>query len=53
MTSGLMIMAVDEDGTPEGVIWRNVDMSFVVEDVVIIFPVQEAGPEGSGDILQG
>ena len=51
VSSGLMVMAVGEDGSVEGVLWRNIHMAFVSEEIVIIFPVGEMGSEGSRDIL--
>ena len=36
---GLVVMAAGEDGATERVLWRDIDMSFVHEDVVIILPV--------------
>ena len=53
MASSLVIMAMGEDGASEGVLRGDVDTTFVGQDVVIELPVQEAGPEGSGDVLQG
>ena len=53
VASSLVIMAVGEDGAMEGFLQGNVDTAFVSEDVVIILPVGEIGPEGSGDVLQG
>ena len=42
VSGGLVIMAVGEDGVAEGVLWGNVDMPFVGQDVVIELPVGEA-----------
>ena len=39
MASGLIVMAMGEDGMVKGVIWGNIDMSFVGEDMVIVLPV--------------
>ena len=53
VTDGLMVMATGEDGVAEGVLWRDIDMPFVSEDMVIKLPVQESGVKGGGDIFQG
>ena len=39
VTSGLMIVAVHKDGVAEGILWENVNMPFVCENMVIILPV--------------
>ena len=52
VASGLMIVAVSENGMLERVLGGNVNMPFVCENVVIILLVQEARPEDSRDILQ-
>ena len=36
MANGLMVITMGEDGIAEGVIRRDIDMTFVHEDVVII-----------------
>ena len=41
VTHSLMVMAADEDGTAEGVLQENIDMLFVGQDVVVVFPVRE------------
>ena len=53
MTSGLMVVAVGEDGMTEGVLWGNVDMTFVGQDVIVELPIRETRLEGSEDVLQG
>ena len=53
VTSSFVVMTVGEDGASEGGVRGNVDMTFVCKDAVVIFPVREMRPEGSGDILQG
>ena len=53
VTGGLMVMAVGKDGATEGILWGNVDMILVCQDVIIEFPVREVRPEGSRDVLQG
>ena len=53
VSSSLVVMTAGEDGVMKGVIQRNVDMAFVCEDMVVIFPVREARLERGGDILQG
>ena len=53
VTSSLMVMAVDKDGAAERILQRDVDTTFVCEDVVIVFPVREMRPEGGRDVLQG
>ena len=53
MTSGFVVMAAGEDGAAEGILWGNIDMSFICQDMVIEFPIREAGSESSGDVLQG
>ena len=39
MTNSLMVMTVGENGTLERILQRNIDMAFVCEDIVIIFPI--------------
>ena len=51
VAGSLVVMAAGKDGAMEGVLWGNVDMAFVGQDVVVIFPVREAGLEGGGDVL--
>ena len=53
VTSGLMVVATGKDRVVEGVFREDIDASFVGQDMVIEFPVGEAGLEGCGDILQG
>ena len=52
VTSGLMVVAVGEDGTVEGVLRGDVDTTLIGQDAVIELPVGEARPEGGGDVLQ-
>ena len=53
VTGSLVVVAAGEDGATEGILWGDVDTTLVGQDVVVEFPVGEAGPEGSGDVLQG
>ena len=53
VTCSFVVMTADKDRVMKGVLWENINMSFVCEDVVIILPVQETGSEDSGDVLQG
>ena len=53
MTGGFMVVAACEDGATEGILWGNIDTTFVGQDVVIKLPVQEVRPEGSRDVFQG
>ena len=53
VTSSLMVMTAGKDGTSERILWGNIDIAFVCEDMVVILPVRETGVEGSRDILQG
>ena len=46
-----MIMAPFEDGTPEGIICRDIDTAFVREDAGLDLPVSEAGMEGKRNVL--
>ena len=39
VAGSLMVMAMGEDRVVEGVVWRNIDIALVSEDVVIILPV--------------
>ena len=39
VADSLMVMVSGQDGATEGVFWRNIDMAFVHENMVIIFPV--------------
>ena len=48
-----MVVTTGEDGVVEGVIGGNIDATFVGQDVVVEFPVQEVRPEGCGDVFQG
>ena len=41
VAGGLMVVAADEDELTEGVLWRNVDMTFIGQDIIIVFPVRE------------
>ena len=52
MTSGVMVMTLGEDRSTEGVVWGNVHMAFVCEDMVIEPSVREVGLEGGRDVLQ-
>ena len=52
MAGSLVIMTVGEDGIAEGVIQGDINMSFIGENMVIIFPVREMRPEYSKDILE-
>ena len=52
MAGSLVVMTLGEDRATEGILWGNVDMPFICEDMVVILPVQEVGLEGSGDVLQ-
>ena len=53
MPSSLMVMAAGEDRAAERIIWRDIHMALVGEDMVIEFPVREMRLEGSRDVLQG
>ena len=48
-----MVVAAGEDRMTERVVRGDIDTAFVQENVFIALPVQEAGLEGSRDILQG
>ena len=52
LTGSFMVMTMRKDEVAKRVIQENIDIPFVSEDVVIIFPVQEMGPEGSRDVLK-
>ena len=52
VAGSLMVVAVGEDGAMEGVLWGDIDTTFVSQDMVIVFPIGEMGSEGSGDVLQ-
>ena len=51
MTHGFMVVTAGQDGTMEGVLQGNIDMPFVCENMVVVLPVQETGPEGSSDVF--
>ena len=53
VASGLMVVALGEDGSMEEILWGDVDTTFVCEDMIVILPVQEMRPGGSRDVLQG
>ena len=53
MSGSLMIMAMGKDGVAEGILQGNIDASLIHQDVVVKFPIREAGSEGSRDVLQG
>ena len=53
VASSFMVMAAGKDGAMEGILWGNVDMTLIGQDMVIELPVREVRPEGSGDVLQG
>ena len=53
VSSGLMVVAASEDGTIEGALRGDIDMTLIGQDVIIEPPIREAGPEDSRDILQG
>ena len=39
VTSSLMVVATGEDGVAEGIVWGDIDMTFVCQDVVVKFLV--------------
>ena len=41
MTSGLMVVAMDEDGMAEGIVQEDIDASFVCENMVVKLPVRK------------
>ena len=51
MASGLVIVALFENGPAERVISGDVDAAFVGEDVRFDLPIGEAGMEGKGDVF--
>ena len=51
-TGSLVVIAPGEDGVTEEVVWGNIDMAFVHQDVIIIFLVRETRLEGDGDVFQ-
>ena len=51
VSGSLVVMAVGEDGVIERILQRNIDMTFVGQNMVIKLPVRETGLEGSGDVL--
>ena len=51
VTSSFMVMTAGKDGVIEGILWEDIDTTFVCEDMVVKLPVREAGPEGGGDIF--
>ena len=53
MGDSLVVIVMSKDGVVERVIRENVDPSVVYEDMVIVFPVRQMGPEDSGNVLQG
>ena len=53
VTSGLVVVTLGKDRVTERVIRRDVDMTFVGQNMVIILPVRETRPEGGRDIFQG
>ena len=53
MTGGFMVVAVGKDGVVEGIVRRDIGMSFVAEDMIVVLPIQEARLEGSRYIFQG
>ena len=53
VTGSLMVVATGKDGVMERILQGDIDMTLVGQDMVIKFPVREAGPEGGGDIFQG
>ena len=53
MTSGFMVMTAGKDGAVEGILWGDVDATFVSEDAIVEFPVREVRPESSGNVFQG
>ena len=53
MAGGFMIVAAGKDGTMEGVLRGDIDVTFVGQDVVIKLPIREVGAEGGGEVLQG
>ena len=52
VAGSLVVMIVDKDKSTEGVLWENVDVPFVGENMVVIFPVREMRLKSSGDVLQ-
>ena len=39
VAGGLMVVTTGKDGAMERIFWGNINMAFVCQDVVIIFPV--------------
>ena len=52
VSGSLMVVATGKDGAMEEVLQGNVDTAFVSQNMVIVLPVRETGPEGSRDVLQ-
>ena len=46
-----MVVAVGKNGMPKQVIQGNIDLSFICEDIIVIFSIQEVRLEGNGDVL--
>ena len=51
MAGGFVIMATMEDGTAEGVVCRDVDMTLVSKDAGFNLPVSEPGTKGKRNVL--
>ena len=41
VTSSFVVVAAGEDGATEGILWGNIDMALVGEDVVVEFPIEK------------
>ena len=39
VTSSLVVMTVGEDRLTEGILWGNIDTTFVHENVIVVLPV--------------
>jgi len=49
MSSSFVIVASFKDGMANGVIVRDIDLTFVGKDSSFVLPVGKAGVEGEGD----
>ena len=53
VTGDFVVMASGDDRTVERVLRGDVDVIFICQDIVIVFPVEQTRPKNCRDVLQG
>ena len=52
VSSSFVIMISREDGVMKRILRGYIDMTFISQDMVVIFPVRKVGLEGNRDVLE-